>query len=178
LTNLFKKMKGNIRHHKLILYSFLIFSAFFYYHPAGGHGLSLKSNDRVIYFNPFIKYFPSDTSKSKKNKIRCDISSELYQEGLYDAWKNHNANGSFSLCFFTTTLFPPVGFITTVAVSFSPVKDKNITSSYPLLINNPDFRCGYLKGAKKVKLKKSWIGFGSGLFFFSTIIWVISTYMD
>lgn len=157
---------------------FLIFSTCFYYNSAIGLELSLKSNDRAIYIQPFTNYFPTDTSKSKKNKICCNISSELYQEGYYDAWKNHNANNSFSLCFFTTTLFPPAGFITTIASSFSPVKNKNITSTYPLLINNPDFRCGYLKSAKKVKLRKSWLGFGSGLFFFTTITWVISTFMD
>lgn len=116
---------------------------------------------------------PADTLKNKINCKNCDATSSDYLDGKSDAHTNYLGTRAFTVCFISTALVPPAGFITTLGYTFTHEKESNLNMPYVQLKENPNYYCGYTQNARKTRVQKSWMGFGSGLLFFGAIIYVI-----
>lgn len=129
---------------------------------------SIKYSDRIYCINP------PDTSKNNNNNSKDSLGNIDYLEGKSDGRKFHNTNSAFTASFLTTSLIPPVGLVTTLIITYTPINESKIIIPYPQLKNNPDYYKGYITGARNAKITKSWLGFGSGLLFFGGIIFTIN----
>lgn len=115
---------------------------------------------------------PPDTT-DRKTVIRNARGTQDFTEGYEDALKFHVDNNPFLATFLTTSLLPPAGLVTTVVLSFTPVNEKKVPFHYPNLKNNGNYYLGYIEGVGILKTRKSWLGFGTGLIFFTGIVGVI-----
>lgn len=120
-----------------------------------------------------LNEIPADTTGKKVSCKNCDKTSPDYLEGMTDAHHYYSGNRAFTVCFVSTSLLPPAGLVAAIRYSVTPEKEMNLNMPYLQLKENRNYYCGYLKTADRTKVKKSWLGFGSGLVFFGTILYVV-----
>ncbi|MHA6249204.1 hypothetical protein ACXYMU_14780 [Pontibacter sp. CAU 1760] len=60
-------------------------------------------------------------------------------------------------------LSPAVGLIPAIATSTTPPKDKHLDTPNHVLMQQPDYKSGYLQRARKVKANKVWTNWGVAL---------------
>lgn len=60
-------------------------------------------------------------------------------------------------------LSPAVGLIPAIATSTTPPKDKHLDSPNHVLMQQPDYKSGYLQRARKIKANKVWTNWGVAL---------------
>jgi hypothetical protein len=128
--------------------------------------ISTTGNCQLFYDNNKLSNFSdfellNDSIKKKKSKY-----SDHYISGRMDAMQYYNDSRAFAVSFATSLLLPPVGFITTIAISTSEPKTENLNVPNEQLLKNDEYMKGYIHKAKKMKAGKAWGGCATGLAFF------------
>jgi len=95
---------------------------------------------------------PSDTVSNSLD------SSGLYALGKSDAslyYRKYNgaSNGTFIASFPGS---PALGLIVALSTSLTPPREKNLDMPISLFQTDPDYRAGYMKGARAVKSRNVW----------------------
>jgi hypothetical protein len=100
-----------------------------------------------------------------KRYIKHKQSAEFIS-GEADAKEYYTDNKVFAITFITSLLVPPAGFITTLALSSSNPKVRNLNVPNEKLLINDQYANGYMHKAKRMKAGRAWAGCLTGLTFF------------
>jgi len=92
--------------------------------------------------------------------------NSAFLDGKDDAKEYYNDNRAFAISFLTSLLLPPVGVVTTIAISLKKPQIEILDVPNKLLLKNEDYTKGYIHKAKSMKALKAWGGCVVGLAFF------------
>ncbi len=103
------------------------------------------------------------------------ISQALFNKGVKDASSHYTSKGAENAATLSTAFCAPCGLIVSAVCASVPPKME--TLNYPSIeaFNNRAYELGYRKEANRIKKKRIWSGFGSGLtinFFASTFVYL------
>lgn len=102
-----------------------------------------------------------------------NTSEEDFKSGEEDANEYYTDNKAFAVSFFSSVILPPVGFITTIALSTSQPKTSNLNAPNDEMLKNNEYIKGYKHKALKMKARRAWGGCLTGLSFFGIACFMV-----
>jgi len=105
-----------------------------------------------------------DAEEKHINKLSWPPGQKYALKGSKDAEKNYDDYSSAGTGTLVVALISPaLGLIPAIASSSTTPKDKNLSYPNARLMENPDYRNGYIKKAKKMKQGRVWTNWGIAL---------------
>lgn len=90
-------------------------------------------------------------------------SNALYVQGQNDARKNYIATTPVAITLFTTFIGTGgLGFIAAATCSDTELSNKSLNIPNKELMNNPEYKKGYIERSKRIRNNKVWICWGIG----------------
>lgn len=110
-------------------------------------------------------------TESDSNSSGGQKNMESFEKGKRDAKLNYRGKNSGAIWTGAAAAFtaPILGLIPAIITSSAEPKDENLGINDQKLLNNSDYKSGYVQEAHKKKKKKVWTGFGIGTAFFAVV---------
>lgn len=118
----------------------------------------LLSDTTANLINSDQNYIGNDSINNKRH-------SSDFINGRADAKEFYDDKTAFAVSFLTSLIVPPIGFITTIAVSTTRPKIKNLNIPDDQLLRNDQYMMGYIQKASRMKAGRAWIGCLTGVTF-------------
>lgn len=101
-----------------------------------------------------------------KTTSTIDRKSDDFKAGQADAREYYTDNSAYAVSFFSSVLVPPAGLVTTVVLSTIKPKAKNLTPPNKDFLKDEQYAKGYMHEASRLKTRRAWGGFVTGVSFF------------
>jgi hypothetical protein len=111
---------------------------------------------------PKIEAIKKNESAPSRLSMQTDV--QMYAKGLEDAktfYQRHTGAGTG--VFLTTFFFGGIGGLLTVAACSNTPQERNLGYPSSQLMEDLDYKRGYIEGARRKKQRKLWQNFGIGL---------------
>lgn len=102
--------------------------------------------------------------------FRDQTAGQRLQRGKADALTQYRGDSFGGALGATILLGPLVGIAPTVAISSAPVKPHNLNATAPALLLDPSYAAGYRQEAGRLKRRRAWAGYGTGVGIYALLI--------
>ena len=114
---------------------------------------------------------PAAASAAPENgPFRDQTAYQRLQRGKADALTQYRGDSFGGALGATILLGPLVGIAPTVAIGSTPVKPHNLNAAAPALLLDPSYAAGYRQEAGRLKRRRAWAGYGTGVGIYALLI--------